>query len=291
MKYIEKTMHTCFIFALNSNKMTESPLEDLNILMHIFAFVGRNQYWFIASINHDFHNAYLQLFPDNKCTNCYNTFTSGHGKSYYCMEHSVFGSMMDQYILCQSAARRGSVIELQNLHSVRCQWDVRVCEVAAKNGSLHILQWVLANGSKQNGGWIWEWNEWVCAYAAENGHLHILKWAQENGCPDNDLTCAWAALGGLLHILQWARSQDFPWDTRTCTNAAVNGHLHVLLWARANGCPWNYHTCVNAALNGHVLMLQWAKENGCPWNGNLILQRLKHNGHHPEVYEWVQQNV
>jgi hypothetical protein len=189
----------CIIFALNLNKMTESSLEDLNMVMHILSYVGKNQYRFFAAVNHNFHNAYLQLYPNNKRTYCYKlqVCTTGRVK-FDCTKHSLFGDDMNQYYLCESAARRGNLEALQNLHSLRCRWDVRVCEAAAKNGHLHILQWALVNGTKQNGGWIWEWNEWVCAYAAEIGHLHILEWAHENGCPKNDLICAWAALGGHL---------------------------------------------------------------------------------------------
>jgi hypothetical protein len=52
----------------------------------------------------------------------------------------------------------------------------------------------------------------VCQYAADNGHLSVLQWlrAQQPPCPWNDWVCSSAAIYGHLHILQWARAQDPP---------------------------------------------------------------------------------
>jgi hypothetical protein len=38
---------------------TFSPMEDLNILHHILSFVGKKQYMFVATVNHNFKTAYL----------------------------------------------------------------------------------------------------------------------------------------------------------------------------------------------------------------------------------------
>jgi hypothetical protein len=75
-----------------------------------------------------------------------------------------------------------------------------ICEIAAKNGWLDLLQWVRKNGC--------DWNSWTCAFAAEEGHLEILKWARQNGC---------------------------EWDSRTCTYAADRGHLEILKWVVLSG--------------------------------------------------------
>ena len=77
----------------------------------------------------------------------------------------------------------------------------------------------------------------ICQHAARDGYLEVLQWARASGCPWDELTCIWAARNGHLEVLQWARANGCPWDEDTCAEAAENGHLEVLQWARANGCP------------------------------------------------------
>ena len=42
-----------------------------------------------------------------------------------------------------------------------------VCNIAAVNGWIDLLQWAIKNGC--------DWDSWTCTYAAENGQLEILK--------------------------------------------------------------------------------------------------------------------
>ncbi|CAN0426198.1 unnamed protein product, partial [Ectocarpus fasciculatus] len=53
--------------------------------------------------------------------------------------------------------------------------DDQLCETAARNGHLEILQWARRIGCP--------WEASTCYGAAENGHLEILQWATNNGCP------------------------------------------------------------------------------------------------------------
>jgi hypothetical protein len=152
-----------------------------------------------------------------------------------------------------------------------------LCEVAAKNGRLKILQWARENGCP--------WNEVTCCYAAAHGHLEFLQWARENGCPWDEWTCSNAALNGHLKVLKWARENGCTWDYKTCYSAARKGHLEILQWARQNGCPWNESTCSGAAMFGHLKVLQWARSNGCPWD-ELTLTWAKRGGH-LEVMQWA----
>ncbi|CAN0438640.1 unnamed protein product, partial [Ectocarpus fasciculatus] len=46
----------------------------------------------------------------------------------------------------------------------------------------------------------------LCEKAAYNGHLEVLQWARNNGCPWDEKTCSWAAGNGHLEVLQWARN-------------------------------------------------------------------------------------
>src|SRR4051812_9223257 len=90
-----------------------------------------------------------------------------------------------------------------------------LCNFAAKIGSLSLLQWARTHDCG--------WNEATCWNAAFGGHLAVLQWVRQNGCPCNENTCAAAAGGGHLVVLQWARQNGCPWDELTCGNAAAAG--------------------------------------------------------------------
>jgi hypothetical protein len=62
--------------STNSPKES-SPFDNLDILQHIISFVGKNQYRFVAIINQNFQQVYLQLFPENRKT-YFNTSTIEH---------------------------------------------------------------------------------------------------------------------------------------------------------------------------------------------------------------------
>jgi len=128
----------------------------------------------------------------------------------------------------------------------------------------------------------------ICRESAKHGSLEVLKWVRVNGCPWDSQTCSNAARNGHLEILQWLRTNGCPWDRWTCAYAAWNGHLEILQWARANGCPWDKRTCSHAAQNGHLKILQWARTNGCPWN---YQECIMVSNNHPQVQEWIRQNM
>src|SRR5437868_7319801 len=66
----------------------------------------------------------------------------------------------------------------ENLYKTK-QWlefeKFEVCNIAAANGWLDLLQWAR--------DFEFPWSEKTCSTAAEFGHLNILKWLRENGCP------------------------------------------------------------------------------------------------------------
>jgi hypothetical protein len=171
-----------------------SPLDDVNLLRHILSFVGKNQYRFVATINHHFKAAYHQTFPYIKQTYI-NASTVEHATISYHECIARKNHVSKQRALCQSAARYGNIAALQYLRSMNCSW-----------------------------------NSTTCAVAATNGHLRLLQWARASGCPWGNTTCAGAAENGHLSVLQWARANRCPWDIKTCTYAARNGHLAVLQW-------------------------------------------------------------
>jgi len=100
--------------------------------------------------------------------------------------------------------------------------------------------------------------------------------------------CYLSAKQGSLKVLKWARANDCPWNMWTCAHAARNGHPGILQWARANGCPWNSWTYTYDMQNGYLEVLQWTRTNGCPWNSQ---EYLELSAYHPQIQEWIRQNM
>ncbi len=152
-----------------------------------------------------------------------------------------------------------------------------VCDIAAGNGQIEVLKWVLANNYPLSG--------WLSA--VKNDHLEVLQWFQENDVhyTISRYICSHAAKYGRLNILIWARKTGYYWDENTCTNAAANGHLDVLKWARANGCEWSNTTSLFAGLHRRFNILKWLIDNGCPWR-NMHMDEQ----YYPYIITWLQEN-
>ena len=164
-------------------------------------------------------------------------------------------------------------------------------EEAAERGCLDTLKHKLQTG-RLNECTVYESS--VCEYAAKEGQLEVLQWAHANGCPWNEMTCAFAAGKGKLEAIQWLHANGCPWAESTCQWAADGGHLEVLQWLRTNGCPWNEETCSNAAFCGQLGVLQWAHANGCPWDWQHCVSRCKFGADsesdHLDVLAWLNEN-
>lgn len=70
--------------------------------------------------------------------------------------------------------------------------------------------------------------------AARNGHLHVLEWLRANG---NSLSFVpnGAASGGHLKILDWTRVHSIPFNASICIDAANQGQLDALKWLKKHG--------------------------------------------------------
>ena len=110
------------------------------------------------------------------------------------------------------------------------------------------------------------WDNSLCETAAVNGHVHVLQYAHEQGCPWDQRTTQLAAAHGHLDCLAYAHEQGCPWDQRTTQLAAAHGHLDCLAYAHEQGCPWDAFTPIKAASSGQLSCLKYAFEQGCPWD-------------------------
>jgi len=166
-------------------------------------------------------------------------------------------------------------------------------DVAIKYGWLDLLTWCSETKSEKDN--YFNNHNVVCNIAAENGHLSILKWLISNGCEVSTQTPAFAAESGHLEIIKWLRGTDnkneneykYEWDIWTCSGAAYGNHIDVLKWAYENGCPWDVWTCAFLASNGNLEALKWAIDNGCPWDDNLC--RFAAQKNQIEILEWIKE--
>jgi hypothetical protein len=184
---------------------TTTVLEDVHLLSRILSFVGTNQYRFVAAVCTDFKAVYHQLFPENTTTTYYNASSVGHAK--ICIEECPQMHPHGSTVLCNSAARHGSLSTLTYLQSKNFHWNQGTFHKAAEFGQRSILENLRIMGS--------QWDARTCALVAKSRNLSLMQWCRANGC---------------------------PWDSRTCSTAAKNGDLVMLQWCRANGCPWNERT-------------------------------------------------
>jgi hypothetical protein len=181
------------------SKDTTQTFEDIPselFIQYILPFVGRHQYRFVATVNHNFHTAYVTAF--SKKVTRVNVSTIEHAK--ICFDEEK-GNYRLQHVLCYTAAREGNLSVLKYLRSMQCPWS-----------------------------------EWTCAYAAKNGHLDVLQWCRQNGCPWNDQTSLYAAKKGHINVLIWCRQNECPWGERTCEALERKGYCDVLQWSFENGC-------------------------------------------------------
>ena len=122
----------------------------LDVLKHVFSFVGRNQYRFIAGVNRCFREAHLEAFPEDKRTYLNASteklarfcWSEMHPPNMYW--HVLPGLPTSYYVwqsfLCESAAKYGNLPSLQYLRSVNCIWGRQTSAKAAGNGHLEILK-------------------------------------------------------------------------------------------------------------------------------------------------------
>jgi hypothetical protein len=123
--------------------VTVSAFQNVDILRNTVSYVGKQQYRFVAAINKDFKDAYLNLFPYYK-------------ETYFDASTLDHLNISFEWTLIQR--KRNST----------------PCNSAARHGSLEMLKYVRSMG--------FAWGPLTCSAAARSGHLHILKYLRENRC-------------------------------------------------------------------------------------------------------------
>jgi len=141
-------------------------------------------------------------------------------------------------------------------------WPMDACEVAAENGNLEILKYILRT---KLGGL----SELTADRSANGGHAACLQFAYENdgrGPYDGDHAGRCASDGHVacleyLHTLGLVKDRD-----DLCSKAAKFGQTEAIIFLRKVGCAWDEKTTREAAGGGHVDSLKYLIRNGCPWD-------------------------
>jgi len=96
----------------------------------------------------------------------------------------------------------------------------------------------------------------LCDRAAANGHVAVLQWARARGHPWSENTCLVAAKEGHLRVLLWLRANGCPWSEADCRAMAKRMHRTILVESSRKSCPWHVSTCrIALRRNYHSLLV------------------------------------
>ena len=209
---------------------------------------------------------------------------------------------MDNYCkyIYYGAAQSGNLSLFKSMKSQGYPFGRKACTIAAENGHLNIIEWILSEIK------MWKqfnervYNNWVdnviCLAAASKGHLHILrimpedthwneavntalhygqlevlKWLQENNHIDvhGDLI-VYAAKSGDLNILEWLQNEyKSDWNLPGAMYEAISiGNLDMIEYLEKKKVVTDVF-CYNAAFqSGQFEVINWLYTNRCEWNSD-----------------------
>ena len=177
--------------------------------------------------------------------------------------------------ICELAAGNGLLGLVQWGRFQGARWLDSI-EQAARRGNLHVLEWAHTQGARS--GLLPEGctPQIYCA-AASGNQIPILAWAKSKGYPvggissyqHNDFLYELAKLGD-VEALKWAIDNKFSTQADLCVPAAIGGHLRVLQFLRGMGHTWDDWTTYHASVQGHFEVLEWAVAGGCPMCDSIL---------------------
>lgn len=163
-----------------------------------------------------------------------------------------------------------------------------VCQVAAAEGRINILEWVSANYTIVPG---LQYN------AVSTGRMDVLEWLHEKGllliCGEvREKTAAIVQL--LCLLLDTKDIMSDPEDikknrlARLTTNvAASTNRLDILIWLVGRGCPLVAKTLCKAIKKGNEQIVSWLLEHNCPFDKEACLRTIKIYGGREEQFSWM----
>ena len=209
--------------------------------------------------------------------------------------------MMDNY--CKyvyfGAAHSGNLSLFKSMKSQGYPFSRKACTIAAENGHLNIIQWILSEIE------VWEefyeetYRDWldnvISPAAAGKGHLNILKIMPETTTWNTAVNAA--LQNGQMEILKWLQEKNYiEADENYFVSAASSGNLDIMKWLRneydfelnwvgalqeavkignldiiddlTENVEFDYQCCSLAAKFGHFEVIKWMVENKYEWNSD-----------------------
>ena len=253
-------------FYLNRS---EFPLVYWLIKNQIFNFDTTRQVWLNAARNG--HLDTIKIFSDcSEYMSCIYSSAASAGQLHilkWAHENGVPKLEPDKIV--EDAAIGGQLLILKWTKEIGIFGPRSIiCEAAAKNGDLEMLNWAVQNGCDA---------KHIADTAAKKGHLNILKWAFTNGEDYCYFLLFKAACKGHTSIVKWLVEnyalENLLSDLHICSSVAAKGHLGVLKYLRQKGCHWN--SKLICEMNSTPSVAKWLLENSCPCNGSICKFHIK----------------
>ncbi len=129
---------------------------------------------------------------------------------------SVHQSYVLQEEVMDAAIRNGHIHIVKYLHKLGCKPRYNGIILAAINGHLKIVKFLHNLGD----GFVFVCNDRISTTVAKNGHLHVLQWMYHNGYNFSKDIFIFTAAEGQLEIVQWLLSVSSVSDS--LLNTTIN---------------------------------------------------------------------
>jgi hypothetical protein len=155
--------------------------------------------------------------------------------------------------------------------------DVRFASMAvvARNGHIHVLEWMLTIGRQLN--------ENVFSSAIESRSIPLLEWLYAHKCPWTEQVYHYACEGGYNDVVKWLHGKNAPGSLLDIASDA--GNLPILEWLDPHIDDLRLEHTTRAAQNGDVDVLFWLIERGCPWDKQVCIEGISESTGDDEVIE------
>ena len=109
-----------------------------------------------------------------------------------------------------AAAKRGKLNNLIWLKKHKCPWNAAVFAAALDCGRVENVQWLFQKKCPIGGA-----KEFACEVAANNGNLELLQWLVEHSFTCDELVMERAALQGDVEMISYLLTQNCPIDAES----------------------------------------------------------------------------
>jgi hypothetical protein len=117
--------------------------------------------------------------------------------------------------------------------------ETTFCWQVACTNKLELLEWAREEKKCEWDEAKARWDSWTAEWAAKNGHLHILEYLVEHKYDEYNVMACWcAAMNGHLDCLKYLReTAKAPWNSWAVEGAHEYDHPECLQYLLDNNCP------------------------------------------------------